>query len=65
MIDRLFPADVKQLRNVRTVATEEYALPMVHMLIPKRPNIYLDTPEFRRALLYAINRDGILNGEIL
>ena len=65
MIDRLFPADVRKLRNVRTVATEEYALPMVHMLVPKRPNIYLDAPEFRRALLYAINRDGILNGEIL
>jgi hypothetical protein len=65
MIDRLYPADVRRLRNARNVATEEYALPMVHMLIPRTQNLYLDTPEFRRALLYAINRDGILNGEIL
>jgi hypothetical protein len=65
MIDRLFPADVKLLRNVRTVNLDEYALPMVHMLIPKTKDPYLDAPEFRRALLYAINRDGILNGEIL
>lgn len=65
MIDRLFPADIRLLRNVRNVETEEYALPMVHMLIPRTQNPYLDSPEFRRALLYAINRDGILNGEIL
>lgn len=65
MIDRLFPADIRLLRNVRSVETDEYALPMVHMLIPRTQNPYLDSSEFRRALLYAINRDGILNGEIL
>ncbi len=65
MIDRLFPADAFQLRNVASVITDQYALPMVHMLIPRSKNAYMDDREFRRALLYAINREGILNGEIL
>jgi len=65
IIDRLFPADAFQLRNVTSVVTDQYALPMVHMLIPRSSNAYMDSIEFRRTLLYAINREGILNGEIL
>ena len=65
MIDRLFPADAFQLRNVTSVITNQYALPIVHMLLPRSKNAYMDDREFRRALLYAINREGILNGEIL
>ncbi len=65
IIDRLFPADAFQLRNVTSVITDQYALPMVHMLIPKTSNAYMDSSEFRRTLLYAINREAILNGEIL
>ncbi|MCY2985923.1 MAG: ABC transporter substrate-binding protein [Planctomycetota bacterium] len=65
MIDRLFPADATKLRTATEVVIDQYALPIVHMLIPTGKNAYLDDPEFRRALLYAINREGILNGEIL
>jgi tetratricopeptide (TPR) repeat protein len=65
MIDRLFPADATKLRTATEVVVDQYALPIVHMLIPTGKNAYLDDPEFRRALLYAINREGILNGEIL
>ncbi len=65
IIDRLFPADANRLRTVTSVGMDQYALPMVHMLIPKTKNLYMDDREFRRALLYAINREGILNGEIL
>jgi hypothetical protein len=65
LVDRLFPADVKRLRNIPTIKTEDYALPMVHMLIPRTQNAYMDDRDFRRALLYAINREAILNGEIL
>ncbi len=65
IIDRLFPADAFKLRNVTSVIVDQYSLPMVHMLIPKSKNAYMDDREFRRALLYAINREGILNGEIL
>lgn len=68
VIDRLFPADARRLRGAsvaRTVTVESYALPTVHMLVPRRSNPYLDDREFRRALLYAINREAILKGEIL
>jgi tetratricopeptide (TPR) repeat protein len=65
VIDRLFPADARRLRNAKGIAIDEYALPMVHMLIPLASNPYLDSVEFRRAMLYAINREGILSGEIL
>jgi tetratricopeptide (TPR) repeat protein len=68
IIDRLFPADARKLRSAsiaRTVTVENYALPTVHMLVPRRSNPYLDDREFRRALLYAINREAILKGEIL
>ena len=65
MIDRLFPADASKLRTATAVVIDQYALPMVHMLIPTGKNVYLEDTEFRRALLYAINREGILNGEIL
>ncbi len=68
VIDRLFPADARRLRAAtvsRTITIENYALPTVHMLVPRRSNVYLDDREFRRALLYAINREAILKGEIL
>lgn len=65
LIDRMFPADVRKIRNVTTVKTEDYALPMVHMLIPRTKSAYMDDRDFRRALLSAINREAILNGEIL
>lgn len=67
-IDRLFPADAKKLQASivsKSVNVESYALPTVHMLVPRTSNPYLDDREFRRALLYAINREGILKGEIL
>ena len=65
VIDQLFPADAVKLRTDTSVIVDQYALPMVHMLIPRSRNAYMDDREFRRALLYAINREGILNGEIL
>ncbi|MFN7291820.1 MAG: hypothetical protein ACK5T6_14620, partial [Pirellula sp.] len=51
-IDRLFPADVRKVGNVKTVKTEPYALPIVHMLIPRSTLPIMEDREFRRALLY-------------
>ncbi len=68
VIDRLFPADAKRLQASivsKSINVEGYALPTVHMLVPRTSNPYLDDREFRRALLYAIDREGILKGEIL
>jgi hypothetical protein len=65
VIDRLFPADAAQLQNVREIRVESYALPIVHMLVPKSQHPFVKDRDFRRALLYAVNRQAILNGEIL
>jgi tetratricopeptide (TPR) repeat protein len=65
VIDRLFPADASQLKGIREVKVESYALPMVHMLVPTSDHEFLADRDFRRTLLYAVNRQAILEGEIL
>ncbi len=65
IIDRLFPADAAILKNERSIHVESYALPMVHMLVPVSEHPYVSDRDFRRALLYAVNRQAILEGEIL
>jgi ABC-type transport system substrate-binding protein len=65
VIDRLFPADAALLSRDRNVRVESYALPMIHMLVPVSEHPYVSDRDFRRALLYAVNRQAILDGEIL
>ncbi len=65
IIDRLFPADAALLRRDRSIKVESYALPMVHMLVPVSEHPYVSDRDFRRSLLYAVNRQAILDGEIL
>jgi tetratricopeptide (TPR) repeat protein len=64
-IDRLFPADVRKVGTLNTVKTETYALPIIHMLVPRSTHPILEDREFRRALLFGINREAILRDEIL
>lgn len=65
VIDQLYPADVRRFSGKRQIAVEEYSLPTVHMLIPMSDDKFLSDPFFRRALLYAVDRESILNSEIL
>jgi len=65
IVDRLFPADAYFLKGIREIKVESYALPMVHMLIPISNHEFLVDRDFRRTLLYAVNRQAILEGEIL
>jgi len=65
VVDRLFPSDANQLRRSRDVVVENYPLPTVHMLVPTSDHVYLADANFRRGLLYAINREDILLGELL
>ncbi len=65
VIDRLFPADAALLSRDRNIKVEAYALPMVHMLVPVSDHPFVSDRDFRRALLYAVNRQAILDGEIL
>ncbi len=69
VLDQLFPADAIRLQNNRAVSrlvtVSNYPLPSVHMLVPCSDHPYLAERAFRRGLLYGINRNDILTGELL
>lgn len=63
--DRIFPADVYRLRNDQTIALGQYAVPTLHVLVPNYAKPYPANKIFRRAVLYALNREGIMRSELL
>ncbi|WP_246146482.1 ABC transporter substrate-binding protein [Rubripirellula lacrimiformis] len=65
VLDQLFPADAIRLSKSKSVKVVKYPLPTVHMLVPCSDHPYLAERTFRRALLYGINRQDILSGELL
>jgi tetratricopeptide (TPR) repeat protein len=69
VVDRVFPADAVRMRDEVTstspIQVDQYALPTVHLLIPNEDNPFLADPAFRRALLFAIDRESILRRELL
>lgn len=65
VIDQLNPSDAKRLTNEKNLRIGSYALPSVHMLVPTSDNPYLAKDKFKRALLYATNRQAVLTGELL
>lgn len=65
VLDQLFPADAVKLKERRDVKVVEYPLPTIHMLVPCSDHAFIADKNFRRALLYGINREDILKGELL
>ncbi len=65
VIDRVPPWQVAKLGKIRELSIEPYKLPTVHVLVPTRRQPLLERREFRRALCYAIDRDGIVERIIL
>ncbi len=65
VLDQLFPADAIRLRDSKAIKVANYPLPTVHMLVPCSDHPFLAERTFRRALLYGINREDILRGELL
>lgn len=65
VMDQLFPADAIRLSKSKGIKVVKYPLPTVHMLVPCSDHPYLAERTFRRALLYGINREDILTGELL
>lgn len=65
VIDQLFPADARTLRSDVRYQTMSFALPGTHLLVPVSDHVYLGQEKFRRALLYATDREKILKGELL
>jgi len=67
MVDRLDPATAARL-SVETpeeLIVDRYRAPTMHVLVPNLNNPYLKNRDFRRGLLYGINRQEILQGRLL
>jgi ABC-type transport system substrate-binding protein/tetratricopeptide (TPR) repeat protein len=65
VIDRLRPWEVEKFRSQPDVVVEEYSLPTVHCLLPNRAHPFTGHRSFRRALVYGIDREKILNELLL
>lgn len=60
VLDRVPPADVKQLEADRELVVAAYGTPSLHVLVPNRSRPLLADRNFRRALVYGTNRQGML-----
>ena len=66
VIDQIFPADATKLAEQDGVRIDTYALPTVYSLVIRPTNhAFLKKLEFRRALMYAVDRNRLLYDEIL
>ena len=65
VVDRVFPGQLYILKQDKEIEVQPYAIPTVHMLIPNLRNKHMTDGIFRRALLYAIDRETILNQGLL
>lgn len=65
-IDQIFPADAYALASQEGIRIDTYALPTVYSLVIRpTDHAYLKKLEFRRALMYAVDRQKLLYDEIL
>lgn len=60
IVDRLIPWEVPLLREAPEIEVRPYVLPLVHMLVPNLQKPLPGNRDFRRALLYATDRERIL-----
>lgn len=70
VLDHLFPSDAQMLVQAdtgpnREIVVDRYAIPSVHMLIPNPDKPFTGSRTFRRAIMYGLNREVLLNREIL
>lgn len=64
-IDRVPPWQVVRLKGAPDIVVDAYRLPTVHVLIPNLSNPLLESRDFRRAICYGIDADGILRDLVL
>lgn len=65
VLDRVCPWDVGLLASSKSIALSRYALPTVHVLLPNSKRPLPGNRTFRRAILYGINRQVILERALL
>jgi tetratricopeptide (TPR) repeat protein len=64
-IDRVQPADMPVVRAIPGVKLVRYAVPTIHVLVPNPNRPWPANRTFRRAVMYALQRDAILKQGIL
>jgi hypothetical protein len=65
VIDRAPPWQLARVEKTTGVKVSPYRLPTIHVLIPNYANPLLDMREFRRALNYGIDSEGIVRDILL
>lgn len=65
MLARVLPNDALRMKNDESLVVGTYDFPSLHVLIPNTEHPFLGNKTFRRALLYAINREVILHKGLL
>ena len=65
VVDFLFPDDAARLGGNTSLRVVPYALPTIHVLVPNYQRMFTASQTFRRALVYGINRQAILDTEVL
>lgn len=60
VVDRLSPLEAESLKQRADLVVRRYAVPTVHVLVPNPQNPLLASRTFRRALVYGIHREAIL-----
>jgi tetratricopeptide (TPR) repeat protein len=65
LLDRVLPGDALRLQADQTFVVGRYTSPSVHVLVPNSKHPFLANRTFRRALLYGINREVILERGLL
>ena len=65
VLDRLPPWDMGLLSSSESIAVERYLLPTVHVLVPNMNQKMAANRTLRRAILYGLNREFILERVLL
>ncbi|HUY87587.1 MAG TPA: ABC transporter substrate-binding protein [Pirellulales bacterium] len=64
-LDRLSPWQVEKFQAEPAIVVEQYVLPSIHCLLPNRTRPFTGHRSFRRALTFAIDREAILEEQLL
>jgi hypothetical protein len=64
-IDRIYPSFVNSLRSESGIKVSPYETPTLHFLVPNLNKPFAASRTFRRALLYGVDRNRILNATLL
>lgn len=65
VLDRVPPWELARIKNMTDIRLLPYAIPTVHLLIPNSSRPLTANRHFRRAVLYALDRESILKQGLL